>query len=570
MQPTPKEWIFTEVDEHKVEALNRSLNVNPSLCQILVARGIEDFQTARNFFNPAIEDLHDPFLMMNMEEAIEIIQSAISENKKILLYGDYDVDGTMAVSLMYNFFSKRYQNLEYYIPDRHQEGYGVSEKAIFWAEAKKIDLIITLDCGIKAIRNIQLAKSKGIDTIVVDHHTPAEELPPALTILNPKLPQNKYPFRDLSAAGVAFKLISAWSIMESGTIEYALPYLDLAAISTSADVVPLCDENRTILSLGLREINKRLNPNLNYILNLAGSTEQIDNYTLGYVIGPRINAIGRLGDANRVVDVFTALDVSDVEEKLKEFNTANDERKRIDSDITNSALEILSSDPQFQARKSTTLCDPSWHKGVVGIVASRVMEYYYRPTVICTENNGEISCSARSVKDYNILEALDQCSELFSRYGGHFYAAGISMPSAHWEQFQKKFEEVVSSSISDDQLVPKVHIDAEIKVRDVNLNYYNTISRMAPFGEKNPVPQFLIRDVYVIPGSTRLLKNEHLSFVVKSGSQKMKVIGFRKAALKSIVESHDRLDLVFKMLKNEYRGNTTIELQLEDLRVCSN
>ncbi len=569
-EKSEKLWLLKRPDPKKVEQLRSALGASKSLCEILVSRGIETYEEAKEYFRPSLDYLHDPYRMLNMQSVVEKIQEAITFNKKIMVFGDYDVDGTMAVSMFVNFFTPRLADLIYYIPDRFSEGYGLSEKAILDARDRNVQLLITMDCGIKDEKNIALAIDLGMEVIIIDHHNPGENLPNTPLILNPKQENDSYPFNDLSAAGIVFKLLSAWSITECGTLDHALPFLDLAALSTAADVVPLIGENRTLLSLGLKEINKKINPIITRIVDLAGKGESIiDEYDIGFVIGPRINAIGRLGKASEVVRIFTCQKVDELATYMEVFNIKNEERKKIDKQITKEALTQIHEKKEQQQAKSTLVYDPNWHKGVVGIVASRLISTYYRPTVVCTLDDDVITCSARSIEGFDILSALDGCSDLLLKHGGHFYAAGMTLLEENLEAFRRKFEESVSERITEEMLTPKLHIDTTLDHENVNMKFYQSIVQMAPFGEQNPKPNFLIEKAMVEPGSVKLLKSLHITFQIRWGGHKLKVIGFNMPERYEWLSDQDNpnVHLVVQLMKNEWRGQTSLELLLQDIQI---
>ncbi len=565
-----KQWIYKPADPAEVQSLQQALGSSELVCKILVSRGIKTYDAAKKFFRPNTDYLYDPYKMLHMQGVVDHLQSALLYNKKILAYGDYDVDGTMSVSMFYNFFTQRGAEILYYTPDRFGEGYGLSQQGVDYAIAQGVDLLVTLDCGIKDAQNIAYAKSHGLEVIVIDHHQPGTGLPPADFILNPKQKNDRYPYTELCAAGVTLKLLSAYSILECGDLTHALPYLGLAAIATSADVVPLTDENRQILALGLQKLNDTENPIIQKLLASSGkSKSRIDEFDLSYIIGPRINAIGRLQHASEVIRLFTTEETEVIDQITPELSARNEERKKLDRQYTEEAIEKIETTPDYKTKKSTVVYSPDWHKGVIGIVASRLTESYYRPTVVCTLSEGRITCSARSVKDYNILAALDACSDLMDKYGGHFYAAGLSLPPENFEKFEKRFEEVVSHSITSDQLTPKLYIDGTLEPDNLNLKFYNTIAQMAPFGEQNPKPTFRLEEVSILPGSLRLLKEIHLSFSTKIDGQIFKVIGFSMPDVYDLLSTtpEARLDLAVQLLRNEWQGTVSLEFQLIDLRI---
>ncbi len=569
--PKSKKWILKQPDSEKVHQLKSQLGASETVCQLLVNREIESYVEAKKFFRPDIENLYDPYTMLNMQKVVERLQKALLQNEKVLAYGDYDVDGTMSVSMFSNFFIKREADILFYIPDRFSEGYGLSRKGIDFALENNVHLLVTMDCGIKDVENIQYAISQGLEVIVIDHHTPDITLPPTEYILNPKQKNDPYPYKDLSAGGVTFKLLSAWSIMECGSLDNALEYIDLAAISTAADVVPLTDENRLILQIGLSKINNRENQVVQKLLETAGRNKTtIDEYDLGYLLGPRINAIGRLGKATDVVELFTTLDYSILENQAKYFSERNEERKSIDKNITQEALEKLSKEEDNISAKSTVVFSDNWHKGVIGIVASRLVDHYYRPTVVCTQDGDSITCSARSIENFNILEALNECQELFEKHGGHFYAAGLTLPSQNMNSFKEKFEQVVSENITEEMLTPKLYLEGILAAEDISMRLYNTLAQMAPFGEKNPKPLFEMQEVTITKGTLKNLKDKHVTFVIEQNGVHYKAIGFNMPEAYEILSQNQdkKLNLAVELMRNEWQGNVNLELLIKDYKFC--
>ncbi|MCB0700000.1 MAG: single-stranded-DNA-specific exonuclease RecJ [Chitinophagales bacterium] len=562
-----KRWTIKPADEQEVEHLHSALRIHPSLCRLLIVRGIKDFETARTFFRPELSQLNDPFLMKDMQKAVDRISQAKDQEEKILIYGDYDVDGTTAVAGMYSFLRSQYTgDIGFYIPHRYREGYGISKAGIDHAKEHGYTLMITLDCGIKSVELITYANSLGIDVIVCDHHTPDAVLPPALAILNPKQLDCNYPYKELSGCGIGFKLISGlckhWQLPE----ETAYDYLDLVAISIAADIVPIDGENRVLTHFGLKKVNENPSPGIKALKELAEVTKELSVSDLVFVIGPRVNAAGRMDDAKKAVELFIEEDAAKTLELSEALHLDNAERKEIDKDTTEEALSIIDEDELLQQRKTTVLYRPHWHKGVVGIVASRLIDHYYRPTIILTESNDKVTGSARSVNGFNIYDAIHECRDLLENYGGHFYAAGMTMNTNNVDAFISRFESVVSNTITPDLLVPEIEIDAEIKLADIKQPFYNIIKQFEPFGPNNLRPVFLTRYVFDYKGYTRIVKEQHIRFVVhQHGGLVLDGIGFGLANKYHVV-SQGPFDIVYTLDENEYNGRTTLQMKVIDIR----
>ena len=476
-------------DQNEVKHLSAALNVNMVIARLLVQRGITTYNEAKAFFRPRLSDLHDPFLMKDMEKAVERLQQAIDNQEKVIVYGDYDVDGTTSVALMYLFLKQRIKEIEYYIPDRYSEGYGISPKSIDYAVENGFTLVVALDCGIKAVDKIGRAKERGLDFIICDHHNPGEEIPPAVAVLDPKQPGCEYPYKELSGCGVGFKLLQAYS--QKNNIEYEEIYdlLDLVAVSIAADIVPITGENRVLAYYGLKKLNSNPGVGLQTIINFAGiNGTEITISDIVFKIGPRLNASGRIEHGKKSVQIL----VSDDEDKSdllgEEIDSFNEIRKTLDRDITQDALDMIEGSKELKNMNSTVLYNRDWHKGVVGIVASRVTEQYYRPTVILTESNGLATGSARSVRDFDLYEAIGQCSDLLESYGGHMYAAGLTMKIEHIPEFKQRFEEIVTRQITDKQQVQTVEIDAKITLSEITPRFFRILKQFAPFGPHNIDP----------------------------------------------------------------------------------
>ena len=492
-----KRWTLKPADEAIVARLSEELKVSPAICRILALRGVKDYESAKLFFRPLLSQLHDPFLMKGMKKAVERISEGIEWHERIMVYGDYDVDGTTAVSLVYSFLKKKYSGeLAYYIPHRYREGYGISKQGIDFAHGNGYTLMITLDCGIKSVEMITYAQSLGIDVIVCDHHLPDANIPPAYAILNPKQTDCKYPYKELSGCGIGFKLAQALAMHWKMPAEEVYTYLDLVATSIAADIVPIDGENRILAHFGVKRINESPCLAISTLKELGGVTKPLSITDLVFVIGPRVNAAGRMDDARKAVEFFIETDPEKIPALASALHSDNDDRKEVDKSTTEEALAILDGDIALQQRKSTVLFRPHWHKGVVGIVASRLIDHYYRPTIMLTSANGKATGSARSVSGFNIYEAIHECRHLLENYGGHFYAAGMTMAENRVADFIAAFEQIVSATITPEQLIPEIVIDAEIPLSLVKPSFYNLIKQFEPFGPANMKPVFMTRGLY--------------------------------------------------------------------------
>ena len=562
-----KKWIIRPFNEDKVNGLQQELRISKTLCSLLINREIDTFEKAEKYFRPSLEHLNPPFEMLNMEKAAKCIIGAVEKNQKIMVYGDYDVDGTTAVSVMYLFLKSIGADVIYYIPDRYSEGYGVSEKGVELAISAEIQLMITLDCGISAFAEIKMAKDAGIDVIVCDHHLPADKLPEAFAILDPKQQHCPYPFKELSGCGVGFKLMQAIGELLDLPDSQIFRYLDLIAISTASDIVPLIEENRVLVKYGLEKLNSDPSWGVRELIEISGATKAMSVGDVVFKIGPRINAAGRLVHAKEAVQMFVSEDDEVRSQKASFLNQNNSERQNIDATITSQVLEMISNSDELISRKSTVLFDPSWHKGVIGIVASRAMETYYRPTIIFTSSNGVLTGSARSVKGFDIHNALGKCKELFINYGGHKYAAGITMKEENLSQFSSEFEEIVSSTIDPDQLIQSVYIDTIVELSDLNEKFYNVVQQMAPFGPSNMRPVFaangLMPDQYA-----RIVGKDHLKFNCYKDGVKIPAIGF---SLGKHIErlKNDKFSCCFTVEMNEWNGNSNLQLNIKDIKFDS-
>jgi single-stranded-DNA-specific exonuclease len=569
MTATAKRWNMKEIDKDAEAQLCKELpTINPALCTLLAARGIKDFEQAKSFFRPQLSDLHDPFLMRGMKEAVDRITEAIEWHERIMVYGDYDVDGTTAVSVVYSFLKGQYPqgDISFYIPHRYREGYGVSKAGIDFAKENAYTLLITLDCGIKSTPLIEYAKKLGIDVIVCDHHLPDPILPPALAILNPKQPLCNYPYKELSGCGIGFKLVQALAMRLGLPSESYEKYLDLVATSIAADIVPIDGENRTLAFYGIKKVNEDPSLSIKTLIGVSGIKKNLQVSDLVFVIGPRVNAAGRMDDARKAVDLFCEPDPVKCQLIADSLHSDNFDRKEIDKTITEEALALMQKQELIGPRKSTVLYQPHWHKGVVGIVASRLIDHYYRPTIVLTQSNGKVTGSARSVSGFNIYEALHECRDLLENYGGHFFAAGMTMLPERVEDFKARFEEVVSERISPELLTPEILIDAEIDFADIKQSFYNILQQFEPFGPSNLRPVFLTRRVSDYRGWSKVVKETHLRFVVQQPHREvMEGIGFGLAHFYPLLEKGP-VDIVYTIDENEFNGNTKLQLKVLDVR----
>lgn len=561
-----RRWVLKPVDNAQVDVLQKALNIHPVLCRLLALRGITTFEQAKAFFRPELSMLHDPFLMKGMRDAVRRISDALEWHERILVYGDYDVDGTTAVAVMYSFLKQRKDaHVSYYIPHRYREGYGVSKQGIDFAADNGYALMITLDCGIKSADLIAYAKTKGIEVIVCDHHTPGPDIPPALAILNPKQSDCPYPYKELSGCGIGFKLICALAQTWGLPDESVNQYLDLVATSIAADIVPVDGENRLLAYFGIANANDNPSLPIRTLKDISGLTKRICLSDLVFAIGPKINAAGRMDDARKAVDMFIEQDPDRIIALAGELMSDNDDRKEVDRAITEEAMGILAADTELSGKVSTVLYRENWHKGVVGIVASRLLDYCYRPTIILTGSSGKISGSARSVHGFNIYEALCECADLLENYGGHFYAAGVTLKDGKYPEFVQRFEEVVARRIDRRLLTPEITIDAEILLEDIKPQFYNIIKQFAPFGPANMKPVFRTRGVWDYQHNTRIVKEHHIKFSVHNRRGTiMEGIGFRLADKFEYTQAGP-FDLVYTLDENEFNGNTTLQMRVIDI-----
>jgi single-stranded-DNA-specific exonuclease len=562
-----KRWKILSADSDLCSSLRETLKINPILCKILVQRGATTFDEAKKYFRPQLDMLYDPWLMKDMDKAVSRIMQAITYNEKILVFGDYDVDGTSSVACMTKFLREVYSpaNIDFYIPHRYREGYGVSKAGIDFAYKQNYSLIISLDCGIKSIDLIGYARQLGIDFIVCDHHLPDHELPPAVAILNPKQRDCSYPFKDLCGCGVGYKLICALSKTLNLPDEYPHKYLDLVATAIAADIVSMTDENRILVHYGLKKANSNPNPGIKALMHLSGIKNEMLIGNLVFMIAPRINAAGRMDDARKAVQMFISDDYRQALQYAEMLHSDNTDRREADKMITEEALKLINNNEHWTKRKSTVVYQSHWHKGVVGIVASRLIDHYYRPTIVLTQSGEYVAGSARSVAGFNVYEAIHQCKDLLLGYGGHFYAAGMTMIAENVVLFQDRFEEVVSSIISDELLVPEIVIDAEVTLKDLTSTFYGIVSQMEPFGPDNVKPVFVVRNV-VDTGYSKIVKENHLKLVIAQDNLLFGGIGFNLAYKYDELAGKQPVDVVFTLDKNEWNGNTSLQLKVVDLK----
>ncbi|QAA82334.1 single-stranded-DNA-specific exonuclease RecJ [Aequorivita sp. H23M31] len=550
----------------KVDSLSKLLGVHPIIATLLVQRGIETYEEAKAFFRPSLSALHDPFLMKDMEKAVERIERAVANGENIMVYGDYDVDGTTSVALMSSFLKSYYPNVSTYIPDRYDEGYGISYKGIDFADDNDFTLIIALDCGIKAIDKVAYASEKNIDFIICDHHLPGKEIPKAVAVLDPKRLDCVYPYKELCGCGVGFKLIQALSQNLGLEIEHLVPYLDLVATAIGADIVPITGENRILAYYGLRVINT--NPRTGF----QAIIKQIKKQTLTitdvvFIIAPRINAAGRMKHGIHAVDLLTETNMEKAEVFASEIEKFNADRRETDKRITQEALAQIIQNKE-EERRTTVVYHESWHKGVIGIVASRLTETYYRPTLVFTRSGERLAASARSVKDFDVYNALESCAQYIEQFGGHKYAAGLTLLEKDFEDFKMEFERVVSETIEPRLLHPEIHIDAEIDLEDITPKFYRIIKQFAPFGPGNMTPTFMTQNLRDVGYGKCVGEDQsHLRLVVKQDSSTQFIgIGFGMANKQDIACTGKPFKAVYSIDENEWQGNLSLQLRLKDIR----
>ena len=563
---------LTAQEEALQQQLERELNISAAAARMLVVRNIQSAEEARAFIRPSLDKLHDPFLMKDMDKAVERLHQALTQNENILIYGDYDVDGTTAVAVMYRFLSPLTSRLDYYIPDRHNEGYGVSQQGIDYAAERGCTLIITLDCGIKAVEKLACAKSKGIDVIVCDHHTPGDELPTAVAVLNMKREDCPYPYKDLSGCGVGFKLAQAYTQQYGLPFDNLLPLLQLLAMSIASDIVPITGENRILAHYGIKQINQAPFAGISAVVDVAGiEAKKLTINELVYKLGPRINACGRMKSGRAAVELLLTDDATFARQQAEEVNQQNEERRDCDTETTREALAMLEEDATFAQRRSTVVYAPHWHKGVVGIVASRLIETHYRPTIVLTAGeDGIISGSARSVGGFDIYAAIDSCLDLLTNFGGHKYAAGLSMHIDNLPAFRERFEHYVATHIREDQLQPTLLVEAELELADITPAFYNVIRYLEPFGPGNPRPLFATRNL-INHRDTRVVgkTGEHLRLDVTDRAYAITGIAFGRAEMAQHIQNGNPVDICYELDENTFNNRTTIQMMVQDIKPCS-
>ncbi len=577
-------WILKQAGEPQViKHLAEVLQINEHLANLLTQRNIATFDEAKYFFRPQLSHLHDPFLMKDMDKAVSRVLQAIDENEKILIYGDYDVDGTTAVALVYSYLKKFFKKrIEFYIPDRYDEGYGISYKGIDYAAETGVNLVIALDCGIKAVEKIRYANERKVDFIICDHHRPGDELPPAVAVLDSKRADCDYPFKELSGAGVGFKLISALAQKQNEPEKLVYQYLDLVAVSIAADIVPITGENRVLAYYGLKLLNTKPRPGFEAVLNYANVvrrkeeekrensvlTRELTISDLVFLIGPRINAAGRIEKASDSVRLLIADKMSHAQKLAEAINDLNTERRSLDNQITEEALAMLEADKENRKAKSTVLYNENWHKGVIGIVASRLTDTYYRPTIILTRSNNLVTGSARSVKNFDVYDAIDQCSDLLEHFGGHKYAAGLSMKEENLERFRQKFHEYVRNHCDDEMLIPEIEIDLKINFGDIDAKFMRILKQFSPFGPGNMSPVFQT-DQVIDTGRSRIVGKNHLKLDLMqttSRSQAFSGIAFQQGEHFERIRSGEAFSIVYHLEENEWQNRVTLQLNVKDIK----
>jgi single-stranded-DNA-specific exonuclease len=550
----------------KVQAIQQALQVDEIIATLLVQRGIETFEQAKTFFRPTLADLHNPYLMKDMDKAVARIEKAIANKENILVFGDYDVDGTTAVSLVSSYLRSFYPNVATYIPDRYAEGYGISYMGIDYAEDNDISLIIALDCGIKSIDHVNYAKVKNIDFIICDHHRPSAILPDAVAVLDPKRDDCSYPYDELCGCGVGFKLIQALAENRNQTIEDLVEYLDLVATAIAADIVPITGENRVLAKFGLEVINSNPRPGIKALVQNVKKKE-LTITDVVFIVAPRINAAGRIKHGNEAVALLTEYDLEQAEQFASEIEQHNSDRKELDKQITKEALLQIEENNE-QTRFSTVVYQENWHKGVIGIVASRLVENYYRPTIVFTKSGERLAASARSVKDFDVYNALEACAEHLEQFGGHMYAAGMTLLEENYENFKNAFEKVVKETIPPDLLIPEISYDAEIELAEINPKLMRLLKQFEPFGPENMTPVFYSKNLKD-SGYTKAIgkEEEHLkAFIKQENSESFGAIGFGLASKLDLITNQKPFEAVYCLDENEFNGMVALQLRLKDIR----
>lgn len=561
-----KRWRIVETNEEMVRQLQEQLGIHPLFCQLLAQRGMTTFEQAKRFFRPEWSHLHDPFLMKDMEKAVNRLSEAIKKGEKILLYGDYDVDGTTSIALLYSFLEKYHKNLDYYIPDRYKEGYGVSMEGIWYAHEQKVDLIITLDCGITAVDQVKCANELGIDVIICDHHLPEEKLPDAVAVLDAKRPDCDYPFKELSGCGVAFKLAQAYIEKNGLDKDQLVELTDLLAVSIACDIVPIVDENRTLAWFGMQQLNRTQRPGLKALIDLSKRPRPLAVSDVVFGLGPMINAAGRLADAQQAVRMLLSNDTNVAYDYGRVLEHRNKLRKEFDQRIAQEARELFLQDSHWRERKSIVLYQPHWHKGVVGIVASRMVDEFHRPTIILTQSEGKIAGSARSVNGFDIHEAIGMCKKLLISYGGHTHAAGLSLYEEDLIFFQERFEATVTTLASPAIFEPEIEVASEVQLSELTPGFWNILKQFAPFGPGNHNPTFIARDVRDT-GYSKTLTGNHLRISVKQGdSMPFNGVAFGRGEDFTKVNTRQPFDLCFNVQEHRWNEHISLQLMVKDMK----
>ncbi|MDR1743167.1 MAG: single-stranded-DNA-specific exonuclease RecJ [Dysgonamonadaceae bacterium] len=562
---------LTNDQKNKKEKLSQEVNIDPVLAELLIRRGIDTKDEVQRFFRPDLKDLHDPFLMPDMEKAIKRIEKAIGDKERILIYGDYDVDGTTAVSLVYKFLRRITNNLDYYIPDRYDEGYGISEKGIEYAEKTGVKLIISLDCGIKAIAKVASAKEKGIDFIICDHHMPDDELPDAVAVVDAKRPDSTYPYQELSGCGVGFKLLHAFINRNGFDFSEIEPLLDLVAVSIASDIVPITGENRILMHYGLEQLNSNPSYGLKGIIDICGlSRKKIGVGDIVFKIGPRINASGRMMNGKEAVDLLLASDFASAREKSKNIDKYNEDRRELDKRITDEAVDFIDNHSDIERLKGIVIYNESWHKGIVGIVASRLTERYHRPAIVLTKSNDLISGSARSVAGFDVYKAIESCRDILENFGGHTYAAGLSLREENLEEFKRRFEQISFDEVNPKTMYPQITIDAEIALNRITPEFVAQLSKFAPFGPKNETPFFLSRKVFDAGGSRLVGKELHhikMEIVDETVTSPVQAIAFGSVQYFETIKEKRPFDICYTVEENVHGSKAFIQLMIKDIRI---
>jgi single-stranded-DNA-specific exonuclease len=579
-----KRWVLKQQgDKDLLRHLSKVLNISEKLANLLAQRGVASYDSAKAYFRPQLEHLHDPFLMKDMHEAVERIELALKRGEKIMVYGDYDVDGTTAVALVYTFLQKIHENTEFYIPDRYSEGYGISFKGIDYAAANGFTLIIALDCGIKAVEKVDYARERNVEFIICDHHRPGDKLPAACAILDPKRDDCGYPYKELSGCGIGFKLVQAFAWKTNIPFYQLEEYLDLVVVSIASDIVPITGENRVLAYYGLKRINTRPRAGLEAILNVSNKyskpngnggnnvqyTRELTINDLVFIVGPRINAAGRIESAKTSVELLVTEDPDIAFALGNQINVHNTERKTLDAQATQNALDMMRNDPEIMNRKSTVLYHPEWHKGVIGIVASRLIETYYRPTIVLTQSEGMITGSARSIKGFDIYDAVDACGDLLEHFGGHTYAAGLSLKPEKLDLFKQRFEEYVTTHLTDDISLPEIEIDAQLDLLDIKRKFFDVLKQFAPFGPGNMSPVFQT-DNLIDAGKAKIVGNNHLKLEVVQldvRSEPISSIAFQQGLEHyEYIRNGNLFNICYHIEENEWNGKKSFQLNIKDIK----